>query len=104
MAGRTARRGPRRSALRVLQDCTVCSNQQRLERESVAREFLRDVDQPWLAGGVAVVTGPFGQGLASDTSTACCFTEVSTSAFVGSWAEARIAVRAPSLTAWFSVP
>jgi hypothetical protein len=56
-----------------------------------------------LAGGVADVIGPFGHGLASDTSTACCFTAVSTSLFVGSRADARIEVRAPSLTAWFSV-
>src|SRR2546430_7908947 len=58
---------------------------------------------PWLAGGVAVVIGPLGHGFASETSTACCLTAVSTSPLVGRSADARIALRAPSFTAWLIV-
>src|SRR5712691_7013936 len=47
--------------------------------------------------------GPLGQGLASATATACCLTAVSTSVLVGRRGDDRIAVRAPSFTAWLSV-
>ena len=49
------------------------------------------------------VIGPLGHGFASETSTACCLTAVSTSLLVGRSADARIALRAPSFTAWLIV-
>src|SRR5881628_3022752 len=53
-----------------------------------------------LAGGVAPVTGPCGQGAVTGAPSIWRLTVVSTSALVGSWFDARTAVRAPSRAAW----
>src|SRR6266550_7521793 len=55
------------------------------------------------SGGVAPVTGPWGQGAVTGTPTICAVTVESTSALVGSWLDARIADRAPSRAAWLRV-
>src|ERR1700680_331459 len=56
-----------------------------------------------LPGGVALVTGPCGHGAVTGAPISCVVTVARTSALVGSWPDARTAVRAPSRAAWLTV-
>ena len=56
-----------------------------------------------LSGGVAPVTGPWGQGAVTGVPSIWLLTVPSTSLFVGSWFDARTATRAPSRAAWLIV-
>ena len=59
--------------------------------------------QAALLGGVAVVTGPCGQGAVTGTPMSWVVTVARTSAFVGSLKGALTAVLAPSRAAWPNV-
>src|SRR4029077_16528184 len=56
-----------------------------------------------LSGGAAAVTGPCGQGSVTGAPSICVLTVARTSELVGSWLDARAAVRAPSRAAWLMV-